>query len=73
MAGKPQKQHGARSELYGGCFSGVPPIHFFQTEDRIQVTSSPMRFLGFSNHENEASTQEISSDKRSAAHFREVG
>jgi hypothetical protein len=26
MVGKAQKSHGARSGLYGGCSSGVPPI-----------------------------------------------
>jgi hypothetical protein len=28
MVGKAHKSHGARSELYGGCSCGVPPIHF---------------------------------------------
>jgi hypothetical protein len=60
MAGKAQKSHGARSGLYGGCFNEVPPIHFFQAEHRIQFRSSPMRFLGFSNHEKGAQRQEIS-------------
>jgi hypothetical protein len=45
------ESHGARSWLYGGYSNGVPPIHFFQTEHRIQFKSHPMRFLGFSNHE----------------------
>jgi hypothetical protein len=57
MVGKAQKSHGERS---GGCYNGVPPIHFFQTEHRIQFRSRPMRFLGFSNHENGAPRQEIS-------------
>jgi hypothetical protein len=60
MVGKAQKSHGARYGLYGGCSNGVPPIHFFQTEHRIQFTSRPMRFLGFSNHEKGALRQEIS-------------
>jgi hypothetical protein len=60
MAGKAQKSHGARSGLYGGCFYGVRPIHFFQTKQRIQFRSRSMRFLGFSNDENGAPRQEIS-------------
>jgi hypothetical protein len=28
-----------RSGLYGGCSEGVPPIHFFQAEHRIQFRS----------------------------------
>jgi hypothetical protein len=28
-----------RFELYGGCSNGVPPIHFFQAEHRIQFRS----------------------------------
>jgi hypothetical protein len=58
--GNAQKSHGARSGLYGGCSTGVPPIHFFQAEHRIQFISRPMRFLGFSNHEKGAPRQEIS-------------
>jgi hypothetical protein len=50
----------ARSGLSGGCSNGVPPIHFFQAEHRIQITSRPMRFLGFSNREKGAPRQEIS-------------
>jgi hypothetical protein len=60
MVGKAQKSHGARSGLYGGCSNGIPPIHFFQAEHRIQFRSRPMRFLGFSNHERGAQRQEIS-------------
>jgi hypothetical protein len=60
MVGKDQKSHGARSGLYGGCSNGVPSIHFFQAEHRIQFRSRLMRFLGFSNHENGAPRQEIS-------------
>jgi hypothetical protein len=60
MAEKSQKSHGKRSGLYGGCYNGVPLIHFFQAEHRIQFRSLPMRFLGFSNHENGAPRQEIS-------------
>jgi hypothetical protein len=55
---KPRNRMGrARSALYGGCFNGVPPIHCFQTEHRIQFISRPMRFLGFSNHEKKAPRQ----------------
>jgi hypothetical protein len=60
MVGKAQKSHGVRLGPYGGCSSGVPPIHFFQVEHRIQFRSRPMRFLGFSNHEKGATRQEIS-------------
>jgi hypothetical protein len=48
-----------RGGLYRGCSNGVPPIHFFQAEHRIQFRSRPMRFLGFSNHEKGAPRQEI--------------
>jgi hypothetical protein len=57
---KPRESHGARSELYGGCSDGIPPIHFFQTEQRIQLRSRPMRFLDFSHHEKGAPRQENS-------------
>jgi hypothetical protein len=50
MVGKAQKSHGARSRLYDGCSNGVPPIHVFQVEHRIQFRSRQMRFLGFFNH-----------------------
>jgi hypothetical protein len=60
VVGKAQKSHEARSELYGGCSNGVPLIHFFQAEHRIQFRSRIMRFLGFSNHERGAPRQEIS-------------
>jgi hypothetical protein len=40
VVGKAQKLHGARSELYGGCCNGVPPIHFFQAEHRIRFRST---------------------------------
>jgi hypothetical protein len=42
------------------CSDGVPPIHFFQAKHRIQFRSSPMQFLGFSNHEKGALRQEVS-------------
>jgi hypothetical protein len=60
MVGKAQKSHGARSGLYGGCSYGFPPVQIFQAERRIQFKSRPMRFLGFSKHENGAPRQEIS-------------
>jgi hypothetical protein len=33
---KSRNRMGRRSGLYGGCSNGVPPIHFFQAEHRIQ-------------------------------------
>jgi hypothetical protein len=60
MVEKSQKLHGVRSGLYSGCSDGVPPIHFFQAEYRIQFRSRPMRFLEFSNHEKGAPRKEIS-------------
>jgi hypothetical protein len=60
MVGKAQKSHGTRYGLYGGCSNGVPPIHFFQVEHRIQFRYRSMRFLGFSNHEKGTPKQEIS-------------
>jgi hypothetical protein len=57
MVGKAQKLHGVRSGLYGACSNGVPPIHFFQAECRIQFRSHPMQFLGFSNCEKGALRQ----------------
>jgi hypothetical protein len=68
MVGKAQKLHGERSVLYGGCSDGVPPIHFFETEHRIQFRSRPMRFMDFSNHERELRGKKF----RSVARFREV-
>jgi hypothetical protein len=59
MVGKAQKLHGVRYGLYGRCTNGVPPFHFFQAKHRIQFSSCPMRFLGFSNHEKIALRQEI--------------
>jgi hypothetical protein len=46
--------------LYGWCSNGVPPIHFFQAEHRIQFRSRPKRFLVFSKYEKGAPKQEIS-------------
>jgi hypothetical protein len=73
MVGKAQKSHGARSGLYGGCSNGVPPIHFFKAEHRIQVRSRPMRFLGFSNHEKGAPRQEISKWSTACSTFSRSG
>jgi hypothetical protein len=57
MVGKAHKSHGESSGLYGECSNGVPPIHIFQAEHRIQFRSRPVRFLGFSNHEKGAPRQ----------------
>jgi hypothetical protein len=73
MVGKAQKSHEARSGLYGGCSSGVPPIHFFQAEHRIQFRSRPMRFLGFFNHEKGAPMQEISKWSTACSTFSRSG
>jgi hypothetical protein len=74
MVGKAQTSYGARSGLSGQCSNGVPPIHFFQVEHRIQFSSRPMRFLGFSNHEKRKfQGKKFRSDQWSAARFREVG
>jgi hypothetical protein len=59
MIGKAQKSYEARPGLYGRCSKGVPPIHFFQAEHRIQFRSCPMWFLGFSNNGKGALRQEI--------------
>jgi hypothetical protein len=56
----PEIAWGAKSGLHGGCSEGVPSIHFFQAEHRIQFRSRPMRFLVFSYHEKGAPRQEIS-------------
>jgi hypothetical protein len=60
IVGKAQKLHGTRSGLYGRCSNGVPLIHFFQAEHRIQFWSRPMRFVGFSSHGKGAPRQKIS-------------
>jgi hypothetical protein len=68
MVGKAQKSQGARSGLYGGCSDGVPPIHFFQAERRIQFD-----FWTFPTMKREFRGKKFRSDQRSAARFREVG
>jgi hypothetical protein len=73
MVGKAQKSHGTRSELYGGCSNGVPPIHFSQAENRIQFRSRPMRFLDFFNHEKGATGQEISKSSTVCSTFSRNG
>jgi hypothetical protein len=73
MVGKAQKSHGTRSGLYGGCSNGVPPIHFFQAEHRIQFRSRTMRFWAFPTMKRELRGKKFRSDQRSAARFREVG
>jgi len=45
--------------MYSGCSNGVPPMHSFQAEHRIQFRSHPMRFLGFPNYEKGPPRQEI--------------
>jgi hypothetical protein len=59
MGGKAQKSHGARSEL--NSVFGLEKVDRWNPirTSTIQFTSRPMRFLGFSNHEKEASRQEI--------------
>jgi hypothetical protein len=60
MVEKAQKSHGTRSELnsvFG--LEKVDPWNTIRTSV-IQSRSRPMRFLGFSNYEMEASRQEIS-------------
>jgi hypothetical protein len=73
MAGKAQKLHGARSVLYGGCYNGVSPIHFFQEEYRIQFRSRPMPFLGISDHEKGAPRLEISKWSTACSTFSRSG
>jgi hypothetical protein len=60
MAGKTQKSHGARSEL--NSVFGLKKLDRWNPirTSAIQSRSRPMRFLGFSNHENGAPRQEIS-------------
>jgi hypothetical protein len=73
MVGKAQKSHGAISGLYGGFSNGVPPIHFFQAEHRIQFRSRPHAISGLSSHEKKLRGNKFRSDQRSAARFGEVG
>jgi hypothetical protein len=60
MVGKAQKSHGARSEL--NSVFGLEKVDRWNPIriSAIQSTSLTMRFLGFSNHENGATRQEIS-------------
>jgi hypothetical protein len=60
MVGKGQKSHGARSEL--NSVFGLEKLDRWNPirSSAIQSRSRPMRFLGFSNHENGAPRQEIS-------------
>jgi hypothetical protein len=48
MVGKTHKSHGARSELYGGCSNGVPPIsvsaHIAAFQSR--KVDTPIKLLG---------------------------
>jgi hypothetical protein len=70
MVGKTQKSQGARFGLHDGCFDGVPPIHFFQAEHRIQFRSRPHAFPAM---KMELRGKKFRSDQRSAARFREMG
>jgi hypothetical protein len=47
MVGKAQKSHGARSELYGGCSNGVPPISVgaFIVTFQSRNADAPLRLL----------------------------
>jgi hypothetical protein len=60
MVGKARKSRGARSEL--NSVFGVKKVDRWNPirTPVIHSRSRPMRFLGFSNHEEEASRQEIS-------------
>jgi hypothetical protein len=60
MVGKSQKSHGERSEL--NCVFGLEKVDRWNPirTSAIQSRSRPMRFLGFSNHENGSPRQEIS-------------
>jgi hypothetical protein len=73
IVGKAQKSHGSRSGLYGGCSNGVPPIHLFQAEYRIQFRSRLMLFVGFSSHEKGAPRQEISKWSKVCSTFSRSG
>jgi hypothetical protein len=72
MVGKAQKSHGARSGLYGECSNGIPPIHFFQAENRIQFRFPPCNFWVLQTMKREFRGKKFRSDQRSAARFREV-
>jgi hypothetical protein len=59
MVGKAQKSHGARSEL-NSVFGLEKVVRWNPIRaSAIQFRFRPMRFLGFSNHEKAAPTQEI--------------
>jgi hypothetical protein len=60
MVGKAQKSQGTRSEL--NSVFGLEKVDRWNTirTSAMQSRSRPMRFLGFSNHENGAPRQEIS-------------
>jgi hypothetical protein len=74
VVGKAQKSHGARSGLYGGRSNAVPPIHFFQTEHRIQFSDlAPCYFWAFPIMKRELRGKKFRSDQLSAARFRDVG
>jgi hypothetical protein len=60
MVGKAQKSHRARSEL--NSVFGLEKVDRWNSirTSAIQSRSHPMRFLGFTNHENVAPRKEIS-------------
>jgi hypothetical protein len=60
VAGKVQKSHGARSEL--NSVFGLEIVDRWNPirTSAIKCRSHPIRFLGFSNHEERALRQEIS-------------
>jgi phage/plasmid primase-like uncharacterized protein len=75
MVEKAQKSHGARFGLYGGCSDGVPSVHFFQAEDRIQFRSRSHAISGLFQPRKgrKLQSKKFGSDQQSAARFREVG
>jgi hypothetical protein len=60
MIGKAQKSHGERSEL--NSLFGLEKVDQWNPirTSAMQFRSRPMRFPGFSSHENGAPKQEIS-------------
>jgi hypothetical protein len=60
MVGKDHNSHGERSEL--NSVFGLEKVDRWNpiTTSAVQSRSRPMRFLGFSNHENGDRRQEIS-------------
>jgi hypothetical protein len=71
VAGKAQKPHVARSELYGGCSDGVPPIHFFQAEHRIQSCNAdaPLRKYLFPHSKKSSFKTTVSHTLTTSCHY----